>query len=63
MAFTSTQKAEGIAEILRNQSIANPVMDQAFSTFAEDSVQNALNENTDNTLNTATPTEVQNYIK
>ena len=31
--------------------------------MVEDSVQNALNENTDNTLNPATPTEVQKYMK
>ena len=63
MAFTNTQKAEAIAESLRNQFTPNPVLDHAFSTMVEDSVQNALNENTENTLNPATPTEVQNYIK
>ena len=62
MAFTNTQKAEAISESLRNQFTPNPVLDHAFSTMVEDSVQNAFNENTDNTLNLATPTEVQNYI-
>ena len=63
MAFTNTQKAEAIAESLRNQFTPNPVLDHAFSTMVEDSVQNALNGNTENTLNPATPTEVRNYIK
>ena len=62
MAFTNTQKVKATAESLRNQFTPNPVLDHAFSTMEEDSVQNALNETSDNTLNNATPTEVQNYI-
>ena len=62
MTFTNTQKAETIAESLRNQLTSNPVLDHAFTTMIEDSVQNALNKNTDNTLNPATPMVEQNYI-
>ena len=62
MVFTNTQKAEAIAESLRNQLTPNPVLDHAFATRVEDSVQNAFNEYTDNTLNSATSTEGQNCI-
>ena len=62
MAFSNTQKAEAIAHSLRSQFTPNPILDHAFATMVEDSVQNSLNENTDNTLNPTTPTEVQKYI-
>ena len=62
MAFTNTQKAEAIADSLRSQFTPNPVLDHAFAAMVEDSGQNALNENTENTLTPAIPSEVQKYI-